>query len=340
MASKRTMKKGYLIVKPKRPVQWYDRVTPYLTVPNILITLGLIVTIIIAQNIQKAKFERSKAATEQATISILPATATITSQTTDLQIWVSGTTGFAHVTVTFDPQKIQLTKDPTLVATTLSRSIQSTSMATANATGKVIFTVGMDPTKISSYPTGMYHFATLTVKSVTGLSDQQASVQVLTAESQIVNTTAVAYSLSSAGSTITINPTQPTATSAPVSGTPVPPTQTPIPTSTPVYAPTATPTPSTGDDQSAPVITISRPKNGDTFRTSLYVSARASDPESKITAIKIFFDAKLYRTCTNVTMCTAWLNTWRVSKGTHSIVVTGTNQAGLTNSKAIIITKK
>lgn len=338
-------KKTTLIVKPKRNSTWFDRYSEYITLPNILIAVGFIVTIIIGQQISNAKFQRSKAAAESASFIVLPKSA-ILSPSGTLEVWIRAahSVAFIHATLSYDSSKVQLTQEPTLAAPSIYRVVSQTSLSEANSTGKLSIVLGLDPASKIQFQTGIFQFLTLNVTSITNDHDVQTTIVMSPDTAQIVNfdSSPIAYVLTSEGSTITINPTVPTQTPTPTS---VPivigaatPTSTPLPTITntpvPTTAPTGTP------DTSAPTVTISRPANGETFRNSIYVSSRATDPESRITAIKVFFDAKLYRTCTNVTSCTAWLNTWRVSKGTHSIVVTATNQAGLTNSKAIIITKK
>ncbi len=102
---------------------------------------------------------------------------------------------------------------------------------------------------------------------------------------------------------------------------------------------TVTPTPTTSDTQ-APVVTISKPVNGTNISgvSKFLIKSTASD-SSGIKTISIYFDSTKVKTCTRVTVCEYSKVTWNISKGSHTIKVTVTDNKGNVATKSVSVVK-
>lgn len=121
------------------------------------------------------------------------------------------------------------------------------------------------------------------------------------------------------------------------SGAPATATPTPgggAPTATPTRTPTRTPTPVPG---AGPTVTIRKPADGTTLPPygGFQIDASASDSVG-ITAIRIYGDGVLLKTCTSTTTCVVW---WNPPAGAHIVVVTATNSVGQSESASVTVTR-
>lgn len=237
------------------------------TVPNVLMVAVFVAVIGLAQNLSGTQSLFSRASGTLAQVSVLPATSTLPPNTS-YQVWFTSdeAVGFVALVVTFDPTKITLTGEPAIVLPGFNR-IALTSMADANATGRITMTAGLDPGRLASAPTGAHQYADLPFAAV-GAASGQTMISIDLAGTQIVNLAALTLTLSGENASIALNPTSgtiaPTTTIPPIA-TPTPTrVTTPTPTSLTMATPTPTPAPTPGDQPPAlepPTVFTSRLKH-------------------------------------------------------------------------------
>jgi hypothetical protein len=135
-----------------------------------------------------------------------------------------------------------------------------------------------------------------------------------------------------------------TNTPIPVATLAVRPTATPIPTGITTPHPTAavTPTGVPGTDTTVPHVTISKPSNNMTLRSSgdTTITIAAHDYQSNIAKIKIYFDGKMIWTCYSRTTCTTSIHNKNISTGVHTILAKAINGVLLENVAAVTVKKK
>jgi hypothetical protein len=93
-----------------------------------------------------------------------PATLTLP-QSSLVNVWVAAdkAVAFARVEFTFDPTRLMLTQEIILANPMLTRVTKKSTMAEANASGKVIIIAGVDPSTLATAPTGSFKLATLSL---------------------------------------------------------------------------------------------------------------------------------------------------------------------------------
>jgi outer membrane biosynthesis protein TonB len=237
-----------IVAAPPEP--WYRRmwrtvknpkVAPYVGI-GLFLVIGIVVTVATLYPQQVT----TRAVAHQATVSILPATLSLPPNGA-LQVWATtdGPLAFVNVEVTFDPTVVKLSSEAALTTSAWGRVIKQTTMAEANATGKLDLVVGLDPAHVQTPPNGTFQIATLQFGANTTNSNVTTTVAVASAPSQLVVIDTTVFTLTTIGSTITVNPLPtPTPTLTPMPTT-IPPTSTPIPTPTSTLAPTPTTIPPT-----------------------------------------------------------------------------------------------
>lgn len=165
--------------------------------------------------------------------------------TSDVKIMVDGgnnSVGFVKAVVSFDPTKMQLAAEPA-VASVLTRKIDVTNMRDANATGKVVITLGLDPANIRKAPATSFELARFTLKPVAGTNavlvfdEDDMQIVDINAQDMQFTTQDATFGASSFGS-MTVSKT-PAGTSAPKATKP--PVQIPAATGTPTTAISPTP---------------------------------------------------------------------------------------------------
>lgn len=255
----------------------FDGVLPKLKLPKnsttrILILLFIVLVLPLSIYLaNRAVNYRSKAAATPATISVLPATSTIPFER-DYSVMVDAADnviGFARVEIVFDNSKLMLeniglsiASECGAAATTewrLCTTVQSTSIAQANTSGKVVFVLGLTPDDKAAGlgPKGIFEFMTLSFFSKSTTNNDLVSLPSnnLTTGIQLVNLNSESIPVTMQVANITLNPVVATATSTP---TPLPTatlTPTPLPTNTPTPVPTATLTPVPPTSTATPIPT-------------------------------------------------------------------------------------
>lgn len=199
--------------------------------PNLkytLLVIPIIATYFIVQQVQRSQTLKIGAATHSASVSFnlqsrnLPPAATF-------GVWISSDTpvAFARVDISYDASLVKLTQDPQLVGP-LTRVIKMTPMGEANTTGKISLILALDPANKNAPPTGPFQIANLVFDSNTTTSNVNTSLNFDTGTIQLVATDQIAFTVTAAGSNLTLNyvaTPSPTPTLSP--------SQTPVITSSP-----------------------------------------------------------------------------------------------------------
>jgi hypothetical protein len=197
----------------------------------LLLAIPIIVSFFIFKEVQRRQSISTGALTHQASLGFQVESWTLPPESS-FDIWVNSDSivDFSEIEVTFDPNIIKLTGE-VYIYPSLTRIIKVTPMSEANATGRISIVLGLDPSQISSPPSGNFRLAKLSINTKstsylnTVLGFNNANIHIVSGDQSVFNTTTT-------GLTLTLNPT-PTPT-----GTPVP-----TPTAIPTVAPTVAPTP-------------------------------------------------------------------------------------------------
>ena len=308
------------VIVPAVPEPWYRRVwkalfknpkvTPYLGI-GLFLVIGIVVTVATLHPQQVT----TRAVVHQAKVSVLPATLSLPPNGA-LQIWATTDSplAFVNVEVTFNPAVVKLTQEVALTTSAWGRVIQQTTMATANTTGKLTLVVGLDPTHVQTPPTGTFQLATLSFGANTTASNATTTVTITSASSQLVAVDTTVFAVTTAGSSIIVNPL-PT------------PTPTVAVTPTPTVGPLPTPTPPPNETV-PPVVTITTPPDGSTVpaKGSMSVKVTASDA-SGIATITIAIDGTTNKTCSGATSCQFNIAVTKLSTGSHTITASATDKS-------------
>lgn len=195
----------------------------------LLLAIPIIAAFFIVKEVQRAQSLKSVASTHQATV-FLQSYATTLPPETSVDVWVNtdSATAFADIELSFDPKLVKLTSEITTYQS-LSRVAKVTSMADANTSGKVSIVLGLDPSKLSTPPSGAFRIATFKLGTNT-TNSATTSVNLNASETILASIDQSTFATSVSGLNLTLNPTTATPT--------------PKPTSTPTASPApATPTP-------------------------------------------------------------------------------------------------
>lgn len=186
--------------------------------PNIFIIIGVIVSLIVAQEISVKRLNRSKASVGNAKIFIQPVLATIPPNKT-LQVWITvdKPVGFVEASLSFDPSKIALTQDLIFTNIQLSRVIDKSTLIQANTTGKFLFAIGLDPTQIATAPTGTFQLASIEFISKTTTSDVSTNISFDATKTSAVDMGVIGFTMTTQGANVVLNPTV-VSTATPTSG--------------------------------------------------------------------------------------------------------------------------
>ena len=197
----------------------------------LLLAIPIIVSFFIFKEVQKRQSISTGALTHQASIGFQVESWVLPPESS-FDIWVNSDSivDFSDVEVTFDPNIIKLTGEVYLYPS-LTRIIKVTPMSEANTTGRISIVLGLDPSQISSPPSGNFRLAKLSINTKTTsylntvLGFNNANIHIVSGDQSVFSTTTT-------GLTLILNPT-PTPASTPV----------PTPTAVPSLAPTVAPTP-------------------------------------------------------------------------------------------------
>lgn len=261
-----------------------------------------------------------KASATNATLSIQPATITSNKESI-VNVFATTTApiGFARVDINFNPSLVKLSQDPVFNSAALSKIVKTNTIAEANTTGQLSFSLGANPTNKTQTANGTFQIATLYFTPL--VTGQTASIS-FASTSQIVDLSAIKSTLSLSNGTFVIPSTTPVTTTTP--------TTTPTTASTPTTTPTPTTTSNT-TDKTPPTIKVSSPTNGKTITSSVWIGATGSDT-SGIYSIEFYFDGTKVATCTKQSTCNTTYNTSSVTAGTHQISIKVTDNSANKNS--------
>ena len=268
--------------------------------------------------IQRSANYRAGAAAGNAQLYFEPATLSLPASSL-VNVWVTTDKPMAFVRAefTFDPALLKLTQEITLANPALKRVKTLSTMAEANASGKVVIIAGLDPTTLSAAPTGSFKLATLSFSPKVTTSNLETNLAMIAGNLQLVDTTATPFNLTNSPARLTLNPA-------------------PSPTPTPTAVPTPTPTPDPNADLTAPSVSITSPANGETLKsTSLVtISATASDNRA---VTKVQFLVNNISVCTVIT--SPYTCNWTTPKGRKSpqIKAVASDAAGNTSVNTITV---
>lgn len=177
-----------------------------------ILPLAIIILLVISTFllVRETKFYQSiftSASVGQATIFLEPDTSTLPpSSSVDVWITVDQAAAFSHIELYYDSQVIELIAEPDYSSSPMTRIINSTSMSEANSTGKIIFTLGLEPSQLSSAPTGAFKLATFKFSTTTS-SFTETLLSIDTSTTQLVDVGATPFQLTFSNSLLILNPT-------------------------------------------------------------------------------------------------------------------------------------
>ncbi|MCX6703824.1 MAG: carboxypeptidase-like regulatory domain-containing protein [Candidatus Woesebacteria bacterium] len=216
-------------------------------VKYLLLGIPITVAFLIASIIQNNQTIGTQAAVHQASVAFQLASWDLPPQGT-FGVWVNSDSpvAFSDVELSFDPKLVKMTTE-VAIKTGLTRKIRVTSMADANATGKISIILGLEPSMIGNPPSGAFQIADLTFSSNTSSQNVSTKITFTNPSMQLVAVDQSVFTLTTTGIDLVINRVSPTPSPTPVptaSPTPTPkPTSTPIPVPTTSAGPTATAVP-------------------------------------------------------------------------------------------------
>jgi hypothetical protein len=225
-------------------------------VKYLLLGIPIIATFLIAAVIQNNQTIGIQAGTHQASVSFQLASWDLPPQST-FGIWVNSDSpvAFSDVELSFDPKLIKMTSEIVLKSN-LTRKIKVTSMADANATGKISIVLGIDPSMLGDPPLGAFQIADLTFDSNTSSKDVSTKIALTNPGMQLVAVDQSVFSLITTGIDLSINMASPSPTPTLVPTQTLTPTPVPTPAISAGPTATATPTKSPTPVPTTPVPTV------------------------------------------------------------------------------------
>lgn len=145
---------------------------------------------------------KTSAATGVATVRIQPENITLPQQKV-VQVWatVDKPVGFIDLDITFDKSKLTITKEPSFSVNS-TNTVSVTDMATANTSGRITFVAGVDPTKISTAPSGTFQIGSIEFTNKSSFTSGTTTIGIQTSESQFVDMDATPFTISSINTTV------------------------------------------------------------------------------------------------------------------------------------------
>ncbi len=177
---------------------------------SLLVLATLIFTLPVAVYlIQKKVLFRSKAAAE-VRLYLQPSSATMPPNT-NLNLMVNAGTnsvGFVRAEVTFDPAMVTLSGEPQVTGP-LTTVVSLSTMAEANASGKVLVVLGLATQNRNSPPTGTFELVRLPFQVATALKNQSATISINASGGQVVDMNAAPLTYEVGSSALSLNPYTP-----------------------------------------------------------------------------------------------------------------------------------
>lgn len=162
----------------------------------------------------------------------------------DIQIKIdsgSQKVGFVRASITFDPDKFQVS-DNIVISSPFETIIQKTESSAANTTGEILLVSALPPGQIDNAPSGLFTFATIPLDVRSSKVNDPTEIRVDVEDTQIVDLENSGLQIESLVSTYTLN----------YFATPTP---TLVPTQTPTIAPSVSQLTPTFAPSNAPVLT-------------------------------------------------------------------------------------
>jgi len=284
----------------------------------LLLIIPVVVSFIIAREIQRQQDFRSKAVVHTASVAFQLQNWTLPPEG-NFEIWINSDSpvAFVNANISFNPNLVRLTHEIS-TAGGLTRIVKVTPMAEANSTGIVSIVLALDPSRIVNPPNGSFQVANLVFNSNTPDPNITTVISFNTGQMQLVAKDQSVFQLTATNLNLVLNPT---------------PTPTPSPSPTPSSSPTPNP-----NDTIPPVVTITTPADGSIVPTkgSLSIRSTASD-ESGIANITIAIDGKTNKTCTKTTSCQYNISVNKLTPGSHAITVTAIDKSPNLNTTSTTI---
>lgn len=282
--------------------------------------LVLVLIIFLAYGeIRKRQSNVSKAASAPASLFMKPTEAVMPPEAR-LEIWTdtAKSLGFARVIVKFDPALVKMVQD-VAVTGPLTRVVQLTPFAEANASGVMTLVLGLDPAQLAAAPSGTFKLAEIRL-TTSSLLTATTTVGFDSANMQLVATDTSVFTISGAASAnVSLNP---------------------VASPSPAVNPSASPVPSpVTNDTSAPVVSFNSPTNGEVLsaRGNTSISVTASD-QSGIQKIEIYFDGSLKKTCNGTNNCSFGFKLNKASSGSHTFTAKATDKSAAKNQGQAAVT--
>lgn len=212
--------------------------SPRKVVTVLLYLLPLVATVLLVKEVQRRQSLNSNAGLGTAQLffqssqNTLPPTTEFT-----LLANTSGPVGFLKTELNFDPTKVLIASDLNVTGSPLKRIIKLTSASEANSTGRIEIVLALDPTDVSSAPSGSFELARFTLSQNTSDINTNSELSINTSSSQVVNTDTTVFNVLGTNTQLSINPVE---TATPLAATPTAISSTPQPSS---VATTDTPIP-------------------------------------------------------------------------------------------------
>lgn len=182
-----------------------------------IFAVPIIVTILLAKELQSRQSINSSASISQANIFFQVNEALLPPET-DFLLLVNtdSAVGFIKAEINFDPSLIKLTKSIDLSASPLKKVIKITSLEEANSTGKIEIVVGLEPSSLISAPLGNMQIASLSFTPNTQLVGAVTNLNISTLNSQVVGIDSSQFSIVSSNATLTLNSVSSTPSPSPI----------------------------------------------------------------------------------------------------------------------------
>lgn len=190
-----------------------EETTPWYKTKHIwqlgIIIFMLVTTLLLAGWIKERQSLRSEAAADEVILSFNPNTATLTPtapQTLKLMINPGKAVGFINLELNFDPALIKLNQAVALLEPKFNQVIKLSTPAEANADGKIIITLGLDPGQTAQAPATAFALADIQLAANTANPNLTAGLNFNNPNSQVVAMDTNVFTIISSGAQLTINP--------------------------------------------------------------------------------------------------------------------------------------
>ena len=250
-------------------------------VKYLLLAIPIIASFLLAKEIQYRQSLNSHANLHQASVAFQLQSWTLPPEN-NFDVWVTSdsTVSFVNINISYNPSLVKLTHEITTTGG-LTRIIKVSSMADANLTGSISIVLGLDPSLISSPPSGTFQVASLTFNTNTPDPNVAATISFNTSQMQFVSTDESEFQLSATNLSLVLNPVV-TPSPTPTTGS----TSSPTPTSAATNVPTATATATAIPTATPTIVPTTSPTNSSTSGSGNTSGSSGSSGSSGTTAKK------------------------------------------------------